>query len=308
MFWRFPRPPPISSIPAMKTFPSWPTWICTSRMNGDDVTGALHVAPPSSEWITWMAPPPTLKLFQLTYIRPKCGSRRCCPRSRTHGRPQTVVSAWPGRPRASVGRCPDSDALATATGGQEDRDPLRVRLVVDHDRVAEASAVTRAERPRVQVRERDSVVGRERAARVTAGRCPRIVVGGDDSVALGPGLRLGLSHVRGAALSTRDLVDVRAPVDRRARRVQQPQRRKLRRGAPRARRHTTAHGENPAACTFICLSMRSLWIDAHIPDCALPVVACAAIVPISTTTTRASNAASPSLRERTGCFTDLPYP
>ena len=36
-------------------------------------TGALHVAPPSSEWITWMAPPPTLKLFQLTYIRPKCG-------------------------------------------------------------------------------------------------------------------------------------------------------------------------------------------------------------------------------------------
>src|ERR1051325_11245502 len=48
--------------------------ICTLRMK-ELVTliGARHVAPLSVENVTWRAPPPTLKLFQETYMFPKCG-------------------------------------------------------------------------------------------------------------------------------------------------------------------------------------------------------------------------------------------
>src|SRR6266513_2580472 len=50
--------------------------ICTLRMNAPVLltfTGACQVAPLSLEKVTWRAPPPTLKLFHETYIRPKNG-------------------------------------------------------------------------------------------------------------------------------------------------------------------------------------------------------------------------------------------
>src|SRR5262245_3358539 len=65
MFVRFAIPPPPSFIVAMKTWPSVGlTVICTSRTKlFTTVTGADQVAPPSSDQITWTAPPLTRKLL-----------------------------------------------------------------------------------------------------------------------------------------------------------------------------------------------------------------------------------------------------
>jgi hypothetical protein len=70
-FWRGDMPPPPSFIVARKTLPSGPVVIWTSRTKlPTTVTGADQVAPPSSDRMTWRAPPPTAKLFQLMYARP----------------------------------------------------------------------------------------------------------------------------------------------------------------------------------------------------------------------------------------------
>src|SRR2546423_13121617 len=50
--------------------------ICPLRMKVPVLltfTGGCHVVPLSVEKVTWRAPPPTLKLFHETYIRPKNG-------------------------------------------------------------------------------------------------------------------------------------------------------------------------------------------------------------------------------------------
>src|SRR4249919_2981511 len=66
MFVLVPRPPPPSSIVATKTWPSGPTVTWTSRKKlPTTVTGAFQVAPPSFDHVTWTAPLPTAKLFQL---------------------------------------------------------------------------------------------------------------------------------------------------------------------------------------------------------------------------------------------------
>src|SRR5437764_12817535 len=48
--------------------------VCTTRTKLlVRLTRACHVAPLSVEKVTWRAPPPTLKLFHETYMRPKNG-------------------------------------------------------------------------------------------------------------------------------------------------------------------------------------------------------------------------------------------
>src|SRR6266511_5121809 len=118
-----------------------------------------------------------------------------------------AVDAGAGRPGDAVYRHPGSQPAPAAAGGDEDGDPLRVGLVVDDHRVAVAGAVAGAERPRGQEVPGDPVVGRVGAARIAAGRQRGVVVGDDDRVALGPGLGLGLGHVRVGSVA-RGVVDV----------------------------------------------------------------------------------------------------
>ena len=94
--------------------------------------------------MTCRAPPPIAKLFQQRYIAPVEGAGGVVvDTARLAVVAAAVVRAGAGRPGDAVGRGPDAHALAAAAGGEEDGDPLRMRLVVDDDRVAEAGAVAR---------------------------------------------------------------------------------------------------------------------------------------------------------------------
>src|SRR5271167_4451979 len=79
-FCRVLRPPPPSSMAAMKTVllnlaltgggPGGVPVTCTSRRKPEESCAAELQVLPSSEWVTERAPPFTLKLLKETYMRP----------------------------------------------------------------------------------------------------------------------------------------------------------------------------------------------------------------------------------------------
>ena len=152
--------------------------------------------------VTWSAPPPMAKLFQETYIAPVVRARGVVVDTARlavvvaavvragAGRPGDWPSAevqtpipWPPQPEAR------KTAIHFACSGRRRRPGRRSRCRgrCRTGRVFRGMKVA-------------PLSSRVRAARVAGRRGPRVVEGRDDRVALGPGLGLGLGHVRGGAL------------------------------------------------------------------------------------------------------------